>query len=88
MIQYLFAIYDSKVDAYMPVLQMRTTAEALRAFTTAVNDGKSVFSQYPEDYSLVKVGVFDDIDGTITAIEKPEVIQRAIHLAKCGEANA
>ncbi len=64
-----FSVYDSKVEAYMRPFFMQTEAEALRAFRETVNDGQSSFFKHPEDYTLFKVGTFDESTGLISGFE-------------------
>lgn len=58
----MFTVYDSKVEAYMKPFFMRSTGEAIRDFTDAVNasDANSVLSKYPSDYTLFELGDFDE----------------------------
>ena len=53
----------------------RNKAEALRACQNSVNgEGKNMFTQNPEDYSLFKVGEWDETTGNITTTDKEHVI--------------
>ncbi|MCD8566431.1 MAG: hypothetical protein LRY36_00605 [Alphaproteobacteria bacterium] len=38
----------------------------MRSFGDAVNDGNSVISQHPEDFTLFEIGDFDPRTGLIT----------------------
>ena len=60
MIYKVFAVYDNKVGAYLPPLFFRSKGEAIRAFSSAVGDGKHQFAQHPADYLLCELGEWDD----------------------------
>jgi len=56
----IFSVFDSKVGAYMSPFFMRSTGEAVRAFTQAVSDKDTQFCKHPEDYTLFELGEWDD----------------------------
>lgn len=60
---YAYACFDSKVGAYMQPFFCRSKGEALRSFTTTVNDGQSMLSKFPTDFDLFEIGCFDDSTG-------------------------
>ena len=61
----LFAIYDSKAEAWNDPMTFRTTAEAIRSFEQVCNDKTTQFFLYPADYTLFELGGYDDETGTI-----------------------
>lgn len=63
----MFAVYDSKVEAYMTPFFMRSRGEALRAWETTVNDEKSSMHRYPSDYTLFEIGEYDELCGIATS---------------------
>lgn len=65
----VFAVYDSKVEAYMNPFCMRSKGEAIRAFTSTVNSGESAISKYPEDFTLFEIGEYDEMTGVLTPHE-------------------
>lgn len=56
----VFAIHDVKVNATLPIWTARTIGEARRNFEHACTDPKNQFYQYPEDFTLLHVGEYDD----------------------------
>lgn len=60
-----FTVFDSKVGAYLPPFFMRSSAEAIRAFTDAANGGNSQITAHAEDYVLFRIGTFDDERGIL-----------------------
>lgn len=62
-----FAVYDSKAKFFDKPIYLRNSAEAIRAFETEANSGKSAISQYPADFTLFEVGEYDDETGLLTS---------------------
>ena len=56
----VFSVYDSKAEAYGAPVFFKTKGEAIRGFTDIVNDGNSMLSKYPGDYTLFELGSFDE----------------------------
>lgn len=75
----LLAVYDLKLGAYLDApLGCPTRGVGERDFENAVNDPKSRFFQYPEDYELHEIGVMDMVTGVIQCSEpRPVVYGRA-----------
>lgn len=70
MILPVFAIYDSKAQSFHSLYQVPTVDVAIRAFTQAVNDpSNSDLHQFPQDFSLIEIGNFDNETGVITPID-------------------
>lgn len=61
----LFSVYDKKVAAYAAPFLSRTSGEAIRNFTELAS-GDNLVGKYPEDYSLMCIGEFDESSGIIT----------------------
>ena len=75
------SIYDSKSQAWMTPMFFQATAQAMRSFGDAINDGKSEFAKHPEDYTLFEVGEFDPQNGIMDALNSgPVVITQAVNL--------
>lgn len=78
----IFAIQDTKAQAFLPPFYMRNNAEALRALESTVNETGNRSNQiaaYPQDYVLCSLGEFDDLSGIITPTP-PTIIETAINL--------
>ncbi len=76
----MFTVYDSKTEAYMPPFYMRTTGEALRAFTETASDPKHTFNNHSEDYTLFCVGDFDDSNAKCNLLDTPFAVAKAIEV--------
>lgn len=64
MIYNLYSIKDAK-SCYMPCTPDRNDACAVRNFEHAVRQPDSLLASHPNDYSLFRVGQFDDETGVV-----------------------
>lgn len=68
----IYSVYDSKAQAYLPMFTVRSHGEAVRQFTDLANNKQTAVNKYPEDFSLMELGSFDDNTGTIDALDAPK----------------
>lgn len=68
----LFAVYDVKAGFYLQPFPETSTIAALRGFDVAVNDGKAVFSRFPDDFCLMELASFDQQTGEIVPHATPQ----------------
>lgn len=80
MMHKLFAVRDSKAEAYLQPFFSQTLGTALRAITDATNDLQHVFHRYAEDYDLYLLGEFDDETAKFNLRETPEHVTKLVHL--------
>lgn len=66
MIHKVFAVYDSKAEAYLPPFFVQNQAVALRSFASAAQDADHQFHKFGADYTLFELGEYDDSTGVIT----------------------
>lgn len=55
----VFAILDTKANTFNVPFFMRSTGEAIRAFTDLANDPQSMVFKHPDDFRLFHIGEFD-----------------------------
>lgn len=55
----MYTIYDRKMKEYGKPFFAHSRGEALRSWQQAANDAQMPFAQFPDDYQLYCVGVFD-----------------------------
>jgi hypothetical protein len=67
----LFAVYDAQVKTFMRPFYGRTVGEAERTFGDAVRNPESDWAKHPQDYSLFKLGEFDDESGLLVSEVAP-----------------
>lgn len=60
---HVFSVLDKAVGAYLAPFFARSKGEAIRSFTDACHDEKSLFHQHGTDYVLMYLGEFDDNSG-------------------------
>lgn len=61
-----YCIYDSAAQAFNTPFFQQNDGLAIRAFQGLVNaDDKNNVSEYPEQFTLFKIGEYDDQDGKI-----------------------
>lgn len=70
----IFSVYDSKVKTYLNPIVYQNSGEALRAFETTSKDTNSKFNMYPEDFTLVELGIFDPDTSMISPLDKPTIL--------------
>lgn len=62
----LYSIFDKKAGVYAPPFIEINKGTAIRAVQDLVSRGDSNPSKYPEDYTLVQLGSFNEQNGKIT----------------------
>lgn len=78
MIMRMFSIRDAKAEVYNMPFFKGTHGEAERDFRSVVNDEKSTVNKYPDDFDLYYLGEYDTDKGTITALDTPQHVLKAI----------
>jgi hypothetical protein len=71
MIHYMYAVRDSKAEAFLPPFILPRSSMAIRTFASCVNSADHQFAAYPEDYGLFRLANFDDETGLIVAEPTP-----------------
>jgi len=61
-----YAIYDSKVEAYLPPFHSENNMTAIRLVLLEMRNATSNFTQFPEDFTLFHTGEFDNEIGIDT----------------------
>lgn len=67
MIVSVFTIYDNKALTFGSPFTFAHAGQALRAFQDVANDPNSMISRHPNDYSLIRIGTFDEDTGVMTS---------------------
>jgi hypothetical protein len=63
MIYEVCSVYDEKAEAFLPPFILPKVAQAKRVFADCVNSDDHQFGQNPADYTLFRLGQFDDASG-------------------------
>lgn len=76
MIKGIYVIYDSKAESYNDPVYFPNDQVAMRAAVDLVSQGDNQIRNHPEDFTLFKVGEYDDETAHIKPADKFEVLCR------------
>ncbi len=62
----IYAIFDTASGLYLRPLFAQSDGQALRSFSDVVADADHEIGRHPEDYSISRLGIFDDNTGRLT----------------------
>lgn len=68
MIKPLYCVRDIAGENFSPPFVARNDKEATRNFQIACQNPESNMAKWPEDYDLLQVGEFDEINGLIAPV--------------------
>lgn len=85
MIHKMFAIYDSKAEAYNTPFFFSTIGQATRAFTDEISNSRSQLHAHPEDYALFELGSYDDSSATFDLLPAPKSLGLASEFVVRGQ---
>lgn len=72
----LVSIYDRATEVFSRPEAMLSRNSAMRGFSDRINEKNGPMSAHADDFDLYLVGGFDDSDGLVTNLPKPELIVR------------
>lgn len=78
----VYAVYDSKVKAYMNPFFMRSDGEALRGWMDVCNDKSTQFNKHPGDFSLMALGEYDEQSGKFSCEAAPRSLGLAVEFVR------
>jgi len=87
MILKAFAIYDEKAKSYLPPFFLPEEGVAIRTFSDCVNANDHQFAAHPQDYTLFRLGTFDDSTARIDSIA-PQSVHNGLELLRESQAPA
>lgn len=65
----IYSVFDSKAAAFLPPFFVHNDAIAQRAFSEGANDPTHPFFKHPADYTLFRIGDFNDTTGQVVALD-------------------
>lgn len=74
---HLYSIRDRKASVYLAPFVSRSETDALRQISASLRDSQiadTPIGQHPEDFTLTRVGSFDDETGQIEPLTSPYVV--------------
>lgn len=72
--QFVYSVYDEKAKAYITPFFMHNDDMAIRIFTECAMSADHQFGRFPADYSLWRLGSWEDQKAVFTAERKVPVI--------------
>jgi len=70
-----YAVFDRKAEMYsQPFLEIKDGTAIRAVQDIVINNKDHAFAKHPSDFSLHKLGEFDETTGVITGKNKPEKI--------------
>lgn len=76
MLKTLYSVYDRKSKTYAAPFTEVADGTAIRAMQDLISNNQNhPFARYPEDFELVRVGSFNEIDGSISEEPQGSVIE-------------
>jgi hypothetical protein len=75
----VYTIFDVASGAYMRPFFLQSDGQAMRAFTDIATDAEHDVGAHPEDYSLFRIGTYDDNRGQLVP-EDPECLATALEV--------
>jgi hypothetical protein len=77
----VYSIHDKAATAFTQPFFMHNDGLAIRAFQDNVNaKDENNISKHPEQFSLFKLGEYDDATGVITPLPSPDFISGGLEL--------
>jgi len=74
MLKPMFCVYDSKARVFANPFISVNNETAIRDFQRACTDPQSDLMRFPSDYTLYKIGAYDDSNAMLSPITPPEFI--------------
>ena len=75
----IYTIFDTASGLYMRPFYQQSDGAAMRSFKDIATDPEHEVGRHPEDYSLFRIGVYDDNNAEIT-VEDRDCITTALEL--------
>ncbi len=62
----IYSIYDTASGLYSRPFYSQSDGEAIRSFSDIATDAEHQIGKHPADYTLFRLGIFDDRSGKLT----------------------
>jgi len=76
MITNMYVVYDSKSECYNKPFCLINDKVAFRSAESIVEDKTSEIAKHPEDYTMFRIGTYEDLTAEIELLSSREVICR------------
>lgn len=71
----MFAVFDNVAKMYMAPFIETTDGTAVRAVQDAMKDQTHPFAKHPDDYTLSRLGIYDEETGQLNQDSKADIIE-------------
>lgn len=78
----IFAIFDSKAEAWLPPFMSQNEATALRQIANLTVDSGHPFGSNPEDFAMFDIGSWDDANCRYELEPAPRHLANLVELAR------
>lgn len=78
----VYTLKDHKILLFTSPRYFHTDGEAIRSFSEGCKDEKSNLFKHPEDFTMYRIGIFDDVSGEIVSEKTPVRIADATQFKK------
>nr|QJB18970.1 MAG: nonstructural protein [Microvirus sp.] len=78
----IYTIYDKKSLSHALPFFFENKGLCLRDLSELVNDGKSLPSKHPHDFSVWEIGEYDQKSGTVVPHKQPVILDECANLVK------
>lgn len=78
----VYSIYDNAAQAYLLPFFQDSDGLAVRLFSDCCRDKTHRFNQHAADFTLFRIGDYDQISGRITPLQTMDNLGNAIQFAK------
>ena len=75
----VYSVFDVASGVYMRPFFMQSDGQAMRSFSDIAQDAEHDIGKHPEDYSLFRIGHYDDNKGSLVG-EAPECLATALEV--------
>lgn len=73
----IFSVHDSKAEAYLTPIFVKTSGEAIRMFENSCKNKESQFALHPSDFTLCEIGSYNEESAELISLEKPVLLSNA-----------
>lgn len=78
--QKMYTVKDEASQTFIKPFCFATDRDAIEGFRNVCNDDDSQYAKFPQDFTLVGLGSYDEQSGTITLLDEKITIARALDL--------
>lgn len=79
----MYTLFDQAAETYAPPFYARSDNEAIRTIMNVLKQPDNHLTQSPQDFTLCKVGQFDDSDCSINLVENsPSRVHTLLEIKK------